>query len=154
MLLVGGGADVNIDSEIEAAGTFEFVPNEQGDFAGGAAMNQDLRGSNNGGVGDRGVGDRDALEALGGIDEQRLVDHDAQRSRALRLSGLGRKSGLRRWGDLVLGRRAGGSARLLERGSTKGRTGNPEPQGDSRQKCRAKLHRLIPLHMRKPAMQY
>ena len=52
MLFVGGGADINIDSEIKAPGTFEFVPNEQGDFAGGAAMNEDLRGSNDNGVGD------------------------------------------------------------------------------------------------------
>ena len=34
----------------------------------------------------RGVGHRDALDLLGGIDEQRLVDHDAQRSRTLRLA--------------------------------------------------------------------
>jgi len=34
MLLFGAGADVDIDAEIEAARTFKFVPDEQGNLAG------------------------------------------------------------------------------------------------------------------------
>ena len=78
MLFFGAGADIDIDAQIEAARAFQFVPDEQRNFARSAAMDENLRGSDDLGIGDRGVGDRDALEALGRINEQRLADHDAQ----------------------------------------------------------------------------
>jgi hypothetical protein len=46
MFFFGAGADVDVDAEIEAAGALEFVPDQQRDFAGGAAVDEDLGGSN------------------------------------------------------------------------------------------------------------
>jgi hypothetical protein len=83
MFFLGGGADIHVDAEIKAARAFVFVPDEQRDFAGSPPVNQDLRGSNDGSERYRRVGDGDALEPLRGVDEQRLADHYAQRSRAL-----------------------------------------------------------------------
>ena len=94
MFFFGAGADIDVHAEIEAARAFEFVPDEQRDFARSSSMDQDLGGRDDGRIGHGRIGHRDALDLLGGVDQQGLVDHDAQRSRTLRLSRLRRKRGL------------------------------------------------------------
>src|SRR5208283_1439610 len=76
--LFAGGGDIDIDAQIETAGALQFVPDEQRDFAGSKTIDQNLRGGDDQGVGDTGIGDGDALESFGGIDEDGFADHDAQ----------------------------------------------------------------------------
>ena len=59
----GGGGDVHIHAQVEAARTLQFVPDQQRHFARGPAMHQDLCRSHDNGIGDRVVGDRDSLAA-------------------------------------------------------------------------------------------
>ncbi len=156
MFFFGAGADIDVHAEIEAARAFVFIPDNQRDLTGGTAMNQNLGGSKHRGVRDARVGHRDALDLLGGVDEQRFVDHDAQRSRTLRLGRLRRKRGLSGGGrNCVPG--AFESRALRQRLGRGGYWQNERREYnqhcDRCEKCRAKLHRVIPLHMRKPAMQ-
>ena len=86
--LFAGGGDIDVDAEIETARALQFIPDKQGDFAGREAVDENLGGSDDQSIGNRGIGDRDAFEPLGGIDEQRLPDHDAKRRRGGVLGGV------------------------------------------------------------------
>src|SRR6202035_3824868 len=87
------------------------------------------------------------------INKQRFVYHHAQRGCTLWLSRLWRQSGL-----------AGGCSRCFPRGGflkvslgqRKSRQNQRQWQKRQRscQECRAKLHRVIPLHMRRPTIQH
>ena len=72
MFFFGGGAHVHINAKIEAARSFQFIPDKQRDFARGAAVHQDLGRRNRRGGGYGRISNRDALDGFGGIDQQTI----------------------------------------------------------------------------------
>ena len=57
VFFVGAGADVDIHAQIEAARAFQFIPDQQRNFSGRFAVNQNLRRGDDLGEGDGRVGD-------------------------------------------------------------------------------------------------
>ena len=151
LLFLGGGGDVDIHPQIETTGALEFVPDEQGNFARGATVDENLRGRDDIDVSDGWIGHGNALEAFAGVDEQRLADHDAQRSGAGGFVRAGQR-GLRRMfdlcGRLLIGlllrrwRRRGGRILLASVGPPHGT--EQEGSGKSTTDRRSRHHRAIP----------
>src|SRR3569833_1369804 len=77
--LFGRSAHIYIDSQIEAARAFQFIPDEQRNFAGSATVHQNLGWSNWLSISNRRISDRHALQPLCGVDQQGLAYEDAQR---------------------------------------------------------------------------
>ena len=97
MLFFGTSADVDIHAQIEAARPLQFIPDQQRNFAWRFAMNQNLGRCDDLRESDVRVGDRNSLQPLSRVDQQRLANHDAQRRRSLlrRAARAGRWSGFR-----------------------------------------------------------
>ena len=108
--------NVDIHPQIETAGTLQFVPDQQRNFTGCEPIDQHLRGSDDERVGNAGIGHRNALQSLGGVNEKRLADHHPQWSSAwalLRGCSSGRNSRLRHGRVALRGSR---SRRVLRTG--------------------------------------
>ncbi len=71
-------AHVHINPQVEAARAFQFIPDQQRNLAGGAAVHQNLGRRDHQGVGDGVIGDGDSFQPLGGVNEQRLAHQNAQ----------------------------------------------------------------------------
>src|SRR4029077_9152638 len=81
LFFFGRSGHIDIDAEIEASGTLQFVPDKQRYFARGAAVYQDLGRSYNLHVSHSRICDGNALQTFARVDEQRLSHHDAERRR-------------------------------------------------------------------------
>src|ERR1700723_3807364 len=82
MHFFGSRRDIHIHSEIETARALEFIPDQEGNFARSKPVDQNLCWSDGDGVRHAGIGNGDALQSFGRVNEQRLTYHHTQRRRS------------------------------------------------------------------------
>src|SRR5208283_4817480 len=94
--------DVDIHAQIKAARALQFVPDQQRNLARSESIDQDLGWRDDQRIRHCGVGYRDALQSFGGVNQEGLTHHHAERrcSRGNALVGCRRG-----WGGRLRGRR-------------------------------------------------